>query len=140
MPAQSCVNCHFLVKQLRDMNGREYPVHPTQEERQRSRKDDFEWVKPCGSVSVSLTCHHGVWDEGYNFDKERRHDEIVRRNRKGFCFFLEYHEGMLFPAGEEIQRLREASRDRRLTVSGLWIAAIALVASTIVGIIGPCTK
>jgi hypothetical protein len=78
-------------------------------------------------------CHFGVWDEGYNFDTATRRAVIVDAQRRGFCFYWPYRSGMLFPAAKVLQereaRDRDAARDRRLTIWGLWIAALALVAN-----------
>ena len=141
MPKQSCVNCHFFAKRIPATGGTSI-YHPTPPERESARNGNYGWVRPREDYPQVLCCQKGVWDEGYHFDKDRRHEEIVARDRKDFCFFLKYHEGMLFPAGQELERrqreLREASRDRRLTIWGLFIAAIALVANLIVSIVQLC--
>src|SRR5207244_9177831 len=44
-----------------------------------------------------------------------------------------YRQGMMIPAAKALQereaQARDASRDRRLTIAGLWIAALALLAN-----------
>jgi hypothetical protein len=122
----ACVNCHFLV--VADPNG--YVVG--NDRRARIRKRDYLWLD-----SGFLACDFGVWHEGMGqpTDSDHRHTTIVTTNRKDFCFFWKYHPGMQSPAAKELQKReadnREASRDRRLTVIGLWVATIALVVDTL---------
>jgi hypothetical protein len=74
----------------------------------------------------------GVWDEGYGTGVDSRRQVIIKSDRRGFCFFWPFRPGMFFPAGEVLQKreweLAQAKRDRLLTIIGLWIAALALVA------------
>lgn len=100
-----------------------------------ARKNDFSWVNRL----ESLQCHFKVWSEGATSKDFDRFETIAKKNRKGACFFFPYHPDMLLPAAEILQKRQaesnDASIDRRLTIWGLWIAAIALVSSTIVGIL-----
>jgi len=78
----------------------------------------------------------GVWDEGYTPElRQGRRQTIVETPRKDFCFFFEHRDGMLFPAAKTLQereaQFKEAARDRRHTIIGLWIAALALLASVL---------
>lgn len=127
---QSCVECHFLIKEDR--------VHhpPTRwvlndKEREAVRHGDFSWKN---SV-FALCCSRGVWDEGYQFDEAQRYQLLVERDRRNFCFFFCHRSGMMLGAAETLERreaeTQEASRDRRLTIVGLWIAALALLFGTI---------
>ncbi len=137
MSAQSCVNCHFFaVRHFPDPpgSGHTYDSDVGRSRRKQAKAGDFTWVRK----DEALFCHKMVW-YGSAVPYGKEYEELVRRDRTGFCFYLEFHEDMSFPTGEELERrtteLREASRDRRLTTWGLWIAAIALLASTIVGIL-----
>lgn len=130
-PRQACVDCHFFVSQYRDASG----VHPSvvsEENRDLSRRNDFSW---CDAYR-SLVCNFMVWDQGVHFDLERRHEVIVGTERTDSCFFFPWRHGMLLPAARRLQareaNYREANRDRKLTMLGLWIAAIALVVGAIV--------
>ena len=75
-------------------------------------------------------CAYGVWDQGYNFDMSKIQDELVEKDRKNFCFFWKYRPGMFLPAAKILQereaQARDSSKDRKLTIWGLWIAATAL--------------
>ncbi|MEX0804002.1 MAG: hypothetical protein WD688_11895 [Candidatus Binatia bacterium] len=106
----------------------------TDEERKLAAEGDFSWAKE----QWTLACHFGVWDEGYNFDKSNRQIVIADTDRRDFCFFWRYRQGMLIPPAKVLQQreaeTREASYDRRLTVWGLWIAALALVVDVLLRI------
>ena len=125
----SCVNCHFFSK----LHNR-IPLEIQEDERSSIRKGDFSPIKE----HYSLCCHYGVWDEGHNFDKRQRSKIIVQTDRKKFCFFFKHRPGMLLPAARILHErevlFRESSRDRKLTIIGLWIAAIALLITAISGI------
>ena len=123
---QACIGCHFLIKQSNP-----YKFEVTLLERKAIRKRDYSAFE-----HYSLGCHFGVWDEGHNFDKDRKHEVIVETDRKDYCFFWKHRLGMLLPAAEILQKReadnREATRDRRLTVYGLIIAAAALGVNAII--------
>jgi len=135
--SQSCLECHFLTKELYvEKVNKPYRSNLKVVEREKIRKHDFLWVRE----AESLCCHFGVWDEGVKRLKdEERYKEIVETNREKYCFFWKYRPGMLFKAAEVLQRRdeerREASRDRKLTIWGLWIAATGLFISAILQII-----
>jgi hypothetical protein len=118
---KACIHCHFLVK----IHGG-HPLEIGPQEREAIRRQDYSAVE-----HYALACHFGVWDEGFNFDKEDRHKTIVETDRRDYCFFWEHRPGMLLPAAATLQNReadnREAARDRKLALVGLWIAAIALV-------------
>ena len=122
---QSCVDCHFLMKQSNP-----HKFGATDRDREAIKNQDYSPF-----THMSLGCYFGVWDEGYNFATERRHEVIVETNRKNYCFFWKYRPGMLFPAAEVLQKReadnQEAARDRKLTLIGLFIAAVALVVNAL---------
>lgn len=124
---QHCIDCHFLVKELR---GNPVPVPTldvTREERVHARFGDYSWHKD----HYAIACTMGVWDEGHNFDPSQKHAILTGLDRRNFCFFWKYRPGMLLPAARVLQERaeeeRHARRDRLLTIVGLWIAVAALV-------------
>jgi hypothetical protein len=121
------VDCHFFVKTTRFSGADPFVQVVSTAERARVRTEDFGWRHP----EEALSCYLGVWDEGVNFDVAKRAEVIARTDRRGFCFFWPARPGMLLPAARLLQereaQAREASRDRRLALIGLWIAAAALV-------------
>lgn len=134
-PRRACVDCHFFVQEYRDEgSGQPHCTGIEQEHRELARRNDYSWHK-----WGSLRCHFLVWDEGYQFDPDRRHEVIVKSERAGFCFFWPWRPGMLFPAARVLQErealAREATRDRRLTQIGLFIAAAALIANLVVTLV-----
>jgi len=124
---QTCADCHFFVKEARGLPTPEPIVlNVSAGERRSAKGGDFSWTKE----TQALACHFGVWDEGFNFDQRTRTETIAGVNRRGFCFFWHYRPGMMIPAAKVLQereaQARLASRDRRLTILGLWVAVIAL--------------
>ena len=99
--------------------------------RRAASVNDFSWIRE----TESLNCHFGVWDEGYEPGNEKRFERIVNTERKDFCFYWRHRPGMLLPAAETLQKReaesKEAARDRKLALVGLWIAALALFADVI---------
>ena len=131
-PKQACVDCHFFVKEYREENtGRPLSFEIKQEDRDLCRRDDYSWHLD----HYAVKCDFGVWSQGYNFDSRGRHRIIVEAERAGKCFFWPWQPAMLLPAARVLQEReaadKAASKDRRLTIVGLWIAAIALAADVI---------
>jgi hypothetical protein len=123
---KACVGCHFFVQEEREF--RPVITLEVQEgQRQAARKGDYTWL----AEHTTLCCSFGVWDEGHNFNRADRHKVLVQTNRADFCFWWKHHPAMLLPAAKVLQerdaKNRSGSRDRRLTLYGLWIAAIALI-------------
>jgi len=127
---QSCVDCHFFVKTIKDPQ--RGPIEIEASEREKARQEDYSWVVyGTGGVSVWLACSFGVWDEGYNkFDRAKRYQVIVEKDQGDSCFWWPYNPAMLIPAAKILQereaRNRDAEHDRSLTRRGLKIATIAL--------------
>ena len=122
----TCIDCHFFVKEARELPNR-FTLEVETSDREAARKGDFSWA----AEHYTLACTFGVWDEGHNFCRADRHRVIAETERHNFCFWWKHRPGMLIPAAKILQE-REAkdhdsARDRRLTLCGLWIAAIALV-------------
>ncbi|MEW5871520.1 MAG: hypothetical protein AB1894_19760 [Chloroflexota bacterium] len=130
---KTCINCHFLsvTHQFQDSTA---SSSATGQQRKAIRQHDFSAMS-----FGSLGCHFSVWNESSNLDPDQRYENIVNRNRKDNCFFWEHKPEMLIPAAEELQRReteqRAASKDRRLAILGLFIAAIALAADVIIKVI-----
>ncbi len=125
---QSCVDCHFFMRKNGQCSGN------LEEIKEPERKSLRQGGDPWAARNCELSCSFGVWDEGldfFDFLEAIRYQVIVETNRRGFCFWWKYHPGMLLPAAKILQEReakdRDAARDRRLTLCGLWIAAIALV-------------
>ncbi len=136
---QACVDCHFFVKQAAPLPSPQvYVSLVTREERQQAKAGDYAW-----SNHYSLGCHMLVWDEGHQFDATRKHAAVVVADRRKFCFFWEFRPGMMLPAARTLQEREaadsRAARNRTLTTIGLWIAALALVADVIVGLMQRCS-
>lgn len=103
----------------------------TKSEREAISRQSYSGIRD----HYALACHFGVWDEGHNLAPDSRQQIIVQMNRQNYCFFWPHRPGMLLPAAEVLQKReadnQEASRDRRYTLIGLWIAAFALVAEVL---------
>jgi hypothetical protein len=125
---KACVDCHFFLQEARALPNR-IALDVEASNREAARNGDYTWV----AEYSTLACTFGVWDEGHNFRRADRHRVIVETDRRNFCFWWKYRPGMLIPAAKILQEReakdRDSSRDRRLTLWGLWIAAIALLAN-----------
>src|SRR3954470_31296 len=111
---QVCVDCHFFTKEVRDLpHGKPGVSQVTQRERSSARQGNFSWTQD----HWVLCCHLGVWDEGHGTRIEEREQTICRTDRRDFCFFWSFHDGMFLPAAKILQQReaesREANRDRR---------------------------
>lgn len=119
---QTCTQCHFLMKQAERLKFR-----VTQADRDKLLCDDWSWTE-----HEALGCYMGVWDEGYGSPKEERKKTIVETGRRGECFFWPFKAGIMFPAGETLQKreweLNQAKHDRRLTK---WVAVVAIVSNVL---------
>jgi hypothetical protein len=127
-PKQTCADCHFFLKEVRDI-ARSHTLAVHDRERSLAKAHDFSWV----GEKYTLSCSFGVWDEGFDFDPRQRGELLVETDRRGFCFFWKYRRGMFTPAAKLLQEREagytEARKERRLTLWGLWIAAFALAAN-----------
>ena len=126
-PRRACVDCHFFIIEVRA--GRESsPSVVAEENREKSRVNNYGW-----HTHGSIACYCGVWDQGGQFDMEKRHEVIVLTEREDFCFFWPHHPGMFLPAARELQARemarKEADRGLRLTRRSLYIAVAALAVS-----------
>ena len=133
---QICRNCHFFAKESTHGHSGNNPIFSVeQDERESAKHNDFSFIKDYQTIK----CRMGVWDEGLNPNKNGRDERINLLVRKGKCFFFPYDPNMLFPAAIELQKRQkeyeQVRKSNRYTVIGLWIAALALLANAIIGII-----
>ena len=121
-----CVNCHFLHRQFRDETGREYKFEIAQPKRNEAKLGDFSWQKD----RESLSCYKGVWDEGYNFNSENKHNIIIKQRRTQ-CYFMPFQAGTFFNAAEKIYQKeisqRNSTRNYRIAIYGLVLTIIGLI-------------
>ncbi len=88
--------------------------------------------------NCTATCSMGIWNTQLSPKLNSQLPEILKKERKDTCFFIEFHEGMSFPAARDLQKLRYENRNLkrsyRYTQIGLWIASISLAANLIYSI------
>ncbi len=132
---RACVDCHFFVKEVAADAGKHSRYHVTADHRGLARNGDFSWM----TDHTVICCDFGVWDSGYSLAYSDRKPTIVETDRTDQCFFWPFNPGMLLPAGRTLQEraaaAKESSRDRRLTIVGLFIAAGALVANLVLRVL-----
>lgn len=120
-----CRNCHFLAKEHTDRTGRSLSGTWSAKERESMKIEDYYVAK----------CAEGIWDTGIDPNLRESLHEILRKNRKGDCFFIEVQQGMLFPAARKLHRTRNENRNQwrshRYAQWGLLIAAISLITSVV---------
>jgi len=125
----SCRNCHFLTKVVRSEDGVVYGFSWSQGDRDADTVSD----------AYSAKCFHGIWDSGIDPSITARLRAVLEVHRRNDCFFIEVTEGMSFAAASELERRRQEHaqlrKSNRYTQWGLWIAALALVASIVVEIL-----
>ena len=132
-PKEACISCHFFARRRLDAQLVQ-ALSVSADERKMLTAGDYTVItKDPGAM---LECWMKVWSPTTPIDEEKLFDAAVKTNRKDFCFYWPYHHLMSLDAGQTLQKraaeAREASRDRRLTIYGLWIAGIALAISTAV--------
>lgn len=131
-----CRECHFLAKSstTRSAGVVERTFFSwTNEERLEGKVDNEHLI---------LCCQRGVWDtdialKALPLEKIRDKleeemsglEEVIDKNRKDDCFFIEYSEGMSFDGATELHRIRYENRNlkRSLLIAtwGLYISATA---------------
>lgn len=132
-PEQACVNCHFFSLERHERGMKMETTPTTIDQRSKTRDREFDWVG-----SSALKCYLGVWDEkkgflsGYEDPDQRRHQEYVKRDRSGECFFFEHRSGMSLETAEELHdRKQERKRfERRNNV--LWWSVLVALAGVLI--------
>ncbi|MBM4327786.1 MAG: hypothetical protein FJ118_11560 [Deltaproteobacteria bacterium] len=131
---QTCVDCHFFEKIAALVEHGENTLVVKESERNKALSGDYFWQLDM----YVLACHFNVWREDPGYDLPRKQDVVIQVERHDQCFFWRHHPGMLLPAAAILQereaKARETGRDRRLTICGLWIAALALLAQVLLKI------
>ena len=125
-PVKKCCKFyHFLAKYLRINTGETYK---------------FSWdAKERSNLTIkgryAAECYKGVWSTGVDPKLNTQLTEILSKDRSGECFFIEAHEGMLFPAADELFRIRHDNRQLRIsyryTQIALGVAAVGIIANFI---------
>ena len=125
-----CRNCHFLARTDYFENGVSHTFTWSKEEREEG--------EPKYPEISAASCWRGIWDTGVNPELNTRLEEVIDKNRKNRCFFVEYDEdGMLFDGALELFKARNERRDRKQNVyfgvAGIVVGiagiAVALVLS-----------
>ena len=133
-PEQSCVNCHFFTENHATPDGL-HPLDVNKEKRSKAKENDFSWLTRISTPN----CSRLVWSEGAGARAADRFHTIVETDRKNFCFFFPWRPGMLLPAAELLEKqtaeAKEAKKDRRWIAYGVWVAVVALIMQTILGVI-----
>lgn len=92
----------------------------TEEERSEGKVDEGQWDNIC--------CKRGIWDKCIEPELESKLEEVIDKNRRGDCFFLEYSEGMSFSGATELHRTRHENRHLKrnfhIAVGGLAFSVI----------------
>lgn len=142
-PKEVCVNCQFLSKKSLDRSvALDLESSVTEDERRQLKANDFSLV---ADNNVLVGCQMKVWTsvlpvDKTKLDKAKLTEEILTTDRTNFCFYWPYRRGMAFAAAQTLQKRvaesKEAAWDRKLTIYGLWLAAIALVVQAFLTVIG----
>ena len=126
-----CKNCHFLAKIHIWRNGQERSFSWDEKERLNFRLRIEE--------DHCAVCYKGVWSTRITPHLNTSLKDILLKDRKNHCFFIETHKGMSFQAASELHRLRndnrQLKRSYRYTQIGLWIAAGSLLMNLIMQIL-----
>ena len=118
---QCCRNCHFLAREDGAHSGQSLTNSWTEEEREKGQLA-HEW-------SAAPKCRQGIWDTGVDPRLKATLEEILDKNRRNKCFFIEFAEGMLFDGAEKLRRMRYENQNLRRSVGiaiwGVYIAAFS---------------
>lgn len=118
MVKQQCVNCQFLCKIYVDNAGKESSHNWNEEDRN------------LGTVKerYAAACALGIWST--QVDPRIDPKDEIYKNRRRDCFaFIEIHDGMTFPAAEELldrrQQFARSSRERVMEIIAVlgWATA-----------------
>ena len=143
-PKQYCVDCHFLARDRHDynyaknhFNSLEKFVEISAIERDQARNEEYSWIQ--NENYTTLVCAFGVFESLEHNNVITDHQLIAQTDRRNFCFYWKYRPTLLISAAKILQereaKNRDSARDRHLTLYGLWIAAIALVANVVLKLV-----
>ena len=128
-----CRNCHFLNKTVRSDKGDTHVLSWNTDDRATGQIKNH----------YSASCYLGVWDTGIDPSLNKNLTEIIDKDRKDICFFMENRPGMSFQAAKILQKRNsqnaQLKKSNLYTQIGLWIAALALLANVIVTIFKKAT-
>ena len=131
---KNCLNCHFFCKESNGSESGHSADSLTSEERKAFESDPIGFDRGW----YSLKCYMGVWDEGVSPVSSLEDVILFSQDRGNGCFFIPYRQSMLLPAAVELQKRAETNRQlktsHKLTVIGLWLAAIGLILNGIVAL------
>ena len=120
-----CRNCHFLAREDVFHPGQRMTNTWTKEEREKGRIIIPE------KIASAPKCWRGIWHTGIDPNLKSKLEELIDKNRKEDCFFIEHSEGMSFDGATELHRIkyenRQIKRSYRYTLWGLIIAGVGLV-------------
>ncbi len=86
-----CKNCHFLNKTFRNEGGFEGQFAWSKEDRDNLGVKDH----------YAASCWRGIWDTGIDPGLNSQLPDILARDRRDECFFVEHHPGMSYPQSTE---------------------------------------
>ena len=124
-----CRECHFLAREDVFEHGQRFTNTWSKKEREKG-----QIIRP-EELASAPKCRQGIWDTGIDPNLNSKLEEIIDKNRKDDCFFIEHSEGMSFDGATELHRIkyenRQLKRSYRYTLYGLIIAGIGLVTGAI---------
>lgn len=104
-------------------SGNRRKIQWTQEERDQGQVAHADHAR-------SPICWRGIWDTGVNPELKSELEEVIYKDRKDDCFFIEYSDAMLFSTAEELHRIRYENRNLKrslvIAIWGLYISAAAV--------------
>ena len=122
-----CRNCHFLAREYVHDNGERYTFTWTKEEREKGQIRHKEFGAPF--------CWRGIWHTGVSQEMNSRLEEVIDKNRKNSCYFIEHSDGMIFSAAEELLGKRKEDRRHKrnsfIATTSLCISIAAVIFSII---------
>ena len=124
-----CKNCQFLTKYSRIPGYGTVRLAWTNDELEKLDLSD-EWAAECSRE---------IWSTGIDPSLNDRFQDVLLRDRKNQCFFIERHEGMSTSGAIELHKLRNDNRQLktsyRYTQIALFLAATSLFANLVYNII-----
>ena len=130
-----CRDCHFLAREYppgfpHHRDEMLLPGETLQNRRTSWTKEERETGQMKHEEIASPMCRQGIWDAGINQELTSKLEEIIDKNRKDDCFYIEYSEGMSFDGATELHRIRyeirHLKKSYQMTWWGLIIAAFGL--------------